>query len=51
MDVSFDEADLQTGEVIPATGEVRDENTFNILIATDNHLGYCDNNAERGKVI
>jgi hypothetical protein len=30
-------------------GNIREENTFKILIATDIHLGYCDNNPARGK--
>lgn len=47
---SGDEHDvsLQTNEVIPATGEVADVDTFKILVATDIHLGYCDNNPIRG---
>ncbi|CAL8103047.1 unnamed protein product [Orchesella dallaii] len=49
MDASFDDdgIPIQTGEVVPSTGEVADEHTFKILVATDNHLGYCDNNPAR----
>lgn len=37
-----------TGVFIPSTGQVRDDDTFRILVATDIHLGYCDNNPSRG---
>jgi len=55
MDISSDEdvipTPMHTGNVIPSTAEVPDDHTFKILVATDNHLGYCDNNPARGKIL
>lgn len=39
---------MATADYIPQTGEVRDDDNFRILVASDIHLGFCDNNPARG---
>ncbi len=43
---------MDTENSIMPTAPVEDEDTFNILISSDNHLGVYDNNnnSERGKL-